>query len=202
MVGDGTIRIEYTGVSCENVWNHCVYTSSSTPIARARANGTRRWDAMGCIHSFIHSFIRLSSTREETDARDAPTVKIDIDRIERIERVSLSLSRVFIDRFERRIHSFIHSFIPLRTNEGTNEPRDALERDALERDARDATIDASVRIARDERCARLERTTHRTHRIAHACIHFKRPTGDDRGELHAMHARMNGRDRVTDEFFV
>ena len=30
----GAVRIDYTGVSCANVWNHCVYTSSSTPIAR------------------------------------------------------------------------------------------------------------------------------------------------------------------------
>ena len=84
---------------------------TSRANACTRANGTR-WDE---IHSSV------------VDARgdgptDRPTVKIEIDRIERVSRLSLSLSRVFIDRFERRIHSFIHSRANIRcarTNERT-----------------------------------------------------------------------------------
>ena len=162
------VRIEYTGVSCENVWNHCVYTSSSTPIARANAcTHARRMD--GC--DGIDARIRLSSTREETDARDARTATIDIDRIERLS--PSRLSRVSIDRFDRRIHriSFIHSFRcdrrDARTHERTNEPRDdALERDATD-ERREILDERRVRShrARRERYARLERTTRR---IAHS----------------------------------
>ena len=142
-----------------------------------------------------HACIRLSSTREETDARDAPTVTIDIDRIERLERVSLSLSN---DEF---IHSFIHSVANERTNERTKgraRERRALERDA--RDARDATIDAFVRNSARREVRTSVSNARRIERIE-SRMHFKPPTGDDRGELQ-WNARMNGRDRVTDEFFV
>ena len=162
-----------------------------------------RDDGMRANGMHWHACIRLSSTREETDARDAPTVTIDIDRIERLERVSLSLSN---DEF---IHSFIHSFrcerTKGRTNEGTNErtkgrarERRALERDA--RDARDATIDAFVRNSARREVRTSVSNARRIERIE-SRMHFKPPTGDDRGELQ-WNARMNGRDRVTDEFFV
>ena len=137
----------------------------------------------------IDACIRLSSTREETDARDARTATIDIDRIERLS--PSRLSRVSIDRLDRRIHriSFIHSFRcdrrDARTHERTNEPRDdALERDATD-ERREILDERRVRShrARRERYARLERTTHR---IAHS-LHFKPPTGDDRARI-AMHA--------------
>ena len=135
--------------------------------------------ARECMHACasngcdgINSFIRLSSTREETDARDARTATIDIDRIERLS--PSRLSRVLIDRFDRRIHciSFIHSFRCDRRDEGTNEPRDdALERDATD-ERREILDDRRVRShrARRERYARLERTTHRIAHARRACI--------------------------------
>ena len=167
----GAVRIDYTGVSCVNVWNHCVYTSSSTPIARMHScvrvpgHGTMGMDGwMACVHS-----CRLSSTREETDGFERRTERDHRHRSHRtrLSRVSLALS------LERRIHSFIHSFIPLRTNERRDE-----RTTGRAREGRDATRERRTRStrsfasnsARARRGTRvcLERTTHRTHRIARA----------------------------------
>ena len=148
----GAVRIDSTGVSCVNVWNHCVYTSSSTPIARMHScvrvpgHGTMGMDGwMACVHS-----CRLSSTREETDGFERRTERDHRHRSHRtrLSRVSLALALSlsndeFIHSF---IHSFTHSFRCERTNERrderTNERPDALERDARETDS----IDAFVRI--------------------------------------------------------
>ena len=164
-VGDGTNRIHGCFV-VECMESLCVYIVVHAHRARecmhARASN-------GC--DGIDACIRLSSTREETDARDARTATIDIDRIERLS--PSRLSRVSIDRLDRRIHriSFIHSFRcdrrDARTHERTNEPRDdALERDATD-ERREILDERRVRShrARRERYARLERTTRR---IAHS----------------------------------
>ena len=158
-----------------------VCTRSYTRLARARMRAANEWDAMGFIHSSI------------VDARgdgptDAPTVKIEIDRIERVSRVSLSLASSSIDSSDE----FIHSFIRARTsvaNERTKGRRDEETRaSVLERDARDATIDASVRVARREvRTSRTHRT-HRTHRIVHASFIL-----NDRPETITRNAWMDAR---------
>jgi hypothetical protein len=110
------------------------------------------WDAMGFIHSSV------------VDARgdgptDAPTVKIEIDRIERVSRVSLSLASSSIDSSDE----FIHSFIRARTsvaNERTKGRRDEetkrRER-AFSRETRETRRSTHPFASRDERCARLER---------------------------------------------
>lgn len=171
--------IDDTGVSCVNVWNHCVYTSSSTPIARmhsfvracawARDDGNGWMD--GCV-AFVHSR-RLSSTREETDGLERRTERDHRHRSHRtrLSRVSPALSlSLSNDEF---IHSLIHSVANERTNERrderTNERPDALERDARERRTRSTRSFASnsARARRGTRVC-LERTTHRTHRIARA----------------------------------
>ena len=176
--------IDYTGVSCVNVWNHCVYTSSSTPIARmhsfvracawARDDGNGWMD--GCV-AFVHSR-RLSSTREETDGLERRTERDHRHRSHRtrLSRVSPALSL----SLSRTTNSFIHSFIPLRTNERTNEgtnertndrtrSRGTRERDGLDRRVRSHPIArareevrASVSNAR-----RIERIESR--------VHFKPP---------------------------
>ena len=144
--------IDYTGVSCVNVWNHCVYTSSSTPIARmhsfvracawARDDGNGWMD--GCV-AFVHSR-RLSSTREETDGLERRTERDHRHRSHRtrLSRVSPALSL----SLERRIHSFTHSFRCERTNERTkgrtNERTTGRAREGRERET--DSIDAFVRI--------------------------------------------------------
>ena len=132
----------------------------------ARDDGMDGW-MDGCM-AFMHSF-RLSSTREETDGFERRTERDHRHRSHRtrLSRVSLALS------LERRIHSFIHSFIPLRTK-GRRDERTT----GRAREGRDATRERRTRStrsfasnsARARRGTRvcLERTTHRTHRIARA----------------------------------
>ena len=170
-VGDGTNRIHGCFV-VECMESLCVYIvvhahRARECNARTRARGCA-WMRMGLMRACI----RLSSTREETDARDARTATIDIDRIERLS--PSRLSRVSIDRFDRRIHriSFIHSFrcdrrdgrTKERTNRGTTRSRGTRPT----RDARSSTRDASVRIARGERGTRVSnarRIESRIHRV-------------------------------------
>ena len=144
----GAVRIDSTGVSCVNVWNHCVYTSSSTPIARMHScvrvpgHGTMGMDGwMACVHS-----CRLSSTREETDGFERRTERDHRHRSHRTRLSRVSLARSLSRTTNSFIHSFTHSVRCERTNERrderTNERPDALERDARETDS----IDAFVRI--------------------------------------------------------
>ncbi len=162
-------NIDYTGVSCVNVWNHCVYTSSSTPIARMHSCvclGTGRWEWMDGWRACIHVVCRRRA-RRRTDSRDAPSATIDIVRIERVSPASRSLS-LSNDEF---IHSFTHSFIPLRTNERTKGRTNDRTRSRGTRERRTrSTRSFASNSARARRGTRvcLERTTHRTHRIARA----------------------------------
>lgn len=177
----GVVRIEYTGVSCENVWNHCVYTSSSTPIARANAcTHARRMDAMGLMHAFVCR----RRARRRTDARDARTATIDIERLS-----PSRLSRVLIDRLDRRIHriSFIHSFRCDRRDGRTNDPRDATDEGRDRRETRDPRRETRPFASRAEREVRASRTHDASNRAFIACMHFKPPTGDDRARI-AMNA--------------
>ena len=149
----------------------------------------------------IDACIRLSSTREETDARDARTATIDIDRIERLS--PSRLSRVSIDRFDRRIHriSFIHSFRCDRRDARRKErPEGRRDRRGTRptRDARSSTRDASVRIARGERGTRVSNARRIESRIH--CI-LNHPPETIARELQCM--RRNARnDRVIDEFVL
>ena len=147
----------------------CVYIVVHAHRARAC-----EWDAtMGCdgMHACMHAFIHSSVVDARGDGRERRTDREDRHRSHRTHRTRLSLSLSRLHRSIRTTNSFIHSFIHSvaneRTNEGTNERRDDPRDDALERDARsrerdatrfNATIDAFVRIARDERYARLSRT--------------------------------------------
>jgi len=150
-----------------------VHTSSFASLARecARARGR---DAMGWDSSVVDA---------RGDGRnDRPTVTIEIDRIEHVSRVTLSLASSSIDSSDEFIHSFIRARTSVaneRTNKGTKGRREG-RTSVLERDARDATIDASVRIAHRE--VRTSRTHERIERIESRIIHFKRPTGDDRAK--------------------
>ena len=173
--------IDDTGVSCVNVWNHCVYTSSSTPIARMHSfvrvpghgtMGNSHWEWMDGwmdgVRAFMSSVVdaRGDGRIRETHRARPSTSFASNASLPRLSR-SLSLS------LERRIHSFTHSFRCERTNERTkgrtNERPDALERDARERRTRSTRSFASnsARARRGTRVC-LERTTHRTHRIARA----------------------------------
>ena len=165
-VGDGTNRIHGCFV-VECMESLCVYIVVHAHRARecmhARASN-------GC--DGIDACIRLSSTREETDARDARTATIDIDRIERLS--PSRLSRVSIDRFDRRIHriSFIHSFRCDRRDARRKErPEGRRDRRGTRptRDARSSTRDASVRIARGERGTRVSNARRVESRIH--CMH-------------------------------
>jgi len=191
----GTNRSFIFSFFVKNKWS--VWYESNTPVFRVRMYGItvcihrrpRPIRARECMHACMHArrmdamgFMHSSVVDARGDGRERRTNREDRHRT---HRTSLSrLSRVFIDRFERRIH-FIHSFIPLRTKGRTNRGTRSRETRPT-RDARDATIDASVRIARGERgthvsnARRIERIESL---IMHACMHFKRPTGDDRAQL-------------------
>ncbi len=147
-------------IVCECMESLCVYIVVHAHRARAC-----EWDAtMGCdgMHSFIHSFIHSSVVDARGDGRERRTDREDRHRSHRTHRtrLSLSLASSSIDSNDE----FIHSFIPLRTNERTkgrtNEGTTQGTTRSRERDATrfNATIDAFVRIARDERYARLSRT--------------------------------------------
>jgi len=176
----GAVRIDSTGVSCVNVWNHCVYTSSSTPIARMHScvrvpgHGTMGMDGwMACVHS-----CRLSSTREETDGFERRTERDHRHRSHRtrLSRVSLALAlSLSNDEF---IHSFIHSFIPLRTNERTkgrtNERTTGRAREGRERDGLDRRV-RSHPIARAREEVRASVSNARRIERIESRVHFKPP---------------------------
>lgn len=150
------VRIEYTGVSCENVWNHCVYTSSSTPIARANAcTHARRMDAMGLMHAFVCRRRARRRTRETREPRRSTSIASNVSLL------PVSLASRSIDSTDEFIafHSFIHSVATegtrARTNERTNRGTTRSRGTRPTRDARSSTRDASVRIARGERGTRL-----------------------------------------------
>ena len=177
----GVVRIEYTGVSCENVWNHCVYTSSSTPIARANAcTHARRMDAMGLMHAFVCRRRARRRTRETREPRRSTSIASNVSLL------PVSLASRSIDSTDEFIafHSFIHSVATEGTDERTNRGTTRPTRDATD-ERREILDERRVRShrARRERYARLERTTRR---IAHS-LHFKPPTGDDRARI-AMNA--------------
>ncbi len=176
----GAVRIDSTGVSCVNVWNHCVYTSSSTPIARMHScvrvpgHGTMGMDGwMACVHS-----CRLSSTREETDGFERRTERDHRHRSHRtrLSRVSLALAlSLSNDEF---IHSLIHSFIPLRTNERTkgrtNERTTGRAREGRERDGLDRRV-RSHPIARAREEVRASVSNARRIERIESRVHFKPP---------------------------
>ena len=176
----GAVRIDSTGVSCVNVWNHCVYTSSSTPIARMHScvrvpgHGTMGMDGwMACVHS-----CRLSSTREETDGLERRTERDHRHRSHRtrLSRVSLALAlSLSNDEF---IHSLIHSFIPLRTNERTkgrtNERTTGRAREGRERDGLDRRV-RSHPIARAREEVRASVSNARRIERIESRVHFKPP---------------------------
>ena len=182
-VGDGTNRMHGCFV-VECMESLCVYIVVHAHRARecmhARASN-------GC--DGIDACIRLSSTREETDARDARTATIDIDRIERLS--PSRLSRVSIDRLDRRIHriSSIHSFRcdrrDGRAKERRNDATDEGRRDR--RETRDPRRETRPFASRAEREVRASRTHDASNRAFIACVHFKPPTGDDRARI-AMNA--------------
>ena len=156
------VRIEYTGVSCENVWNHCVYTSSSTPIARANAcTHARRMDAMGLMRAFVCRRRARRRTRETREPRRSTSIASNVSLL------PVSLASRSIDSTDEFIafHSFIHSVATEGTREGTTRGTRPT-RDATD-ERREILDDRRVRShrARRERYARLERTTRR---IAHS----------------------------------
>jgi hypothetical protein len=139
----------------------------------ARDDGMDGWmdGWMDAWHSCIH-FVCRRRARRRTDSRDAPSATIDIVRIERVSPASRSLS-LSNDEF---IHSFIHSFRCERTNEGTNERPDALERDATRRE-RDG-LDRRVRshpIARAREEVRASVSNARRIERIESRVHFKPP---------------------------
>ncbi len=152
-----------------------VCTRSYTRLARARMRAANEWDAMGFIHSSV------------VDARgdgptDAPTVKIEIDRIERVSRVSLSLASSSIDSSDEFIHSFIHSRANIRcerTNEGTKRRRDESERSRERRERRDDRRIRSRRATRGAHVSNANASNASNASNRARIIHFKRPTGDD-----------------------
>jgi hypothetical protein len=172
-------NIDYTGVSCVNVWNHCVYTSSSTPIARMHSCvclGTGRWEWMDGWMACVHS-CRLSSTREETDGFERRTERDHRHRSHRtrLSRVSLALS------LERRIsfihsftHSFIHSFRCERTNERRDEGTTGRAREGRERDGLDRRV-RSHPIARAREEVRASVSNARRIERIESRVHFKPP---------------------------
>ena len=165
-------RLEYRlhgCIVCECMESLCVYivvhAHRANAFVRVPGHGTMGMDGwMACVHS-----CRLSSTREETDGFERRTERDHRHRSHRtrLSRVSLALS------LERRIHSFIHSysFIPLRTNERTKGRTNDRTRSRGTRERRTrSTRSFASNSARARRGTRvcLERTTHRTHRIARA----------------------------------
>ena len=193
----GAVRIDSTGVSCVNVWNHCVYTSSSTPIARMHScvrvpgHGTMGMDGwMACVHS-----CRLSSTREETDGFERRTERDHRHRSHRtrLSRVSLALAlSLSNDEF---IHSLIHSFIPLRTNERTkgrtNERTTGRAREGRERDGLDRRV-RSHPIARAREEVRASVSNARRIERIESRVHFKPPI--HRRRSRRMRRGMNARE--------
>ena len=193
----GAVRIDSTGVSCVNVWNHCVYTSSSTPIARMHSCvclGTGRWEWMDGWRACIHVVCRRRA-RRRTDSRDAPSATIDIVRIERVSPASLSLSLSLSRTTNSFIHSFIHSFIPLRTNERTkgrtNERTTGRAREGRERDGLDRRV-RSHPIARAREEVRASVSNARRIERIESRVHFKPPI--HRRRSRRMRRGMNARE--------
>ena len=142
-------RLEYRlhgCIVCECMESLCVYIVVHAHRANAFIRacvcmGTGRWEWMDGwmrgIRAFTSSVVDARGdgrTRETHRARPSTSFASNAS----LPRLSRSLSRT-TNSF---IHSFIHSFRCERTNEGTNERPDALERDARETDS----IDAFVRI--------------------------------------------------------
>ena len=130
----------------------------------ARLDGWR-----ACIH-----VVCRRRARRRTDSRDAPSATIDIVRIERVSPASLALS-LSNDEF---IHSFIHSFIPLRTNERTkgrtNERTTGRAREGRERDGLDRRV-RSHPIARAREEVRASVSNARRIERIESRVHFKPP---------------------------
>ena len=181
----GVVRIEYTGVSCENVWNHCVYTSSSTPIARANAcTHARRMDAMGLMRAFVCRRRARRRTRETREPRRSTSIASNVSLL------PVSLASRSIDSTDEFIafHSFIHSVATEGTREGRNDPRDdATDEGRDRRETRDPRRETRPFASRAEREVRASRTHDASNRAFIACMHFKPPTGDDRARI-AMNA--------------
>ena len=182
----GAVRIDSTGVSCVNVWNHCVYTSSSTPIARMHSfvrvpghgtMGNSHWEWMvGWMHgvrAFMSSVVdaRGDGRIRETHRARPSTSFASNASLPRLSR-SLSLSN---DEF---IHSLIHSFIPLRTNERTkgrtNERTTGRAREGRERDGLDRRV-RSHPIARAREEVRASVSNARRIERIESRVHFKPP---------------------------
>ena len=162
-------------IVCECMESLCVYivvhAHRANAFVRVPGHGTMGMDGwMACVHS-----CRLSSTREETDGFERRTERDHRHRSHRtrLSRVSLALALSlsndeFIHSF---IHSLIHSVANERTNEGTNERTNDRTRSRGTRERRTrSTRSFASNSARARRGTRvcLERTTHRTHRIARA----------------------------------
>jgi len=163
-------------IVCECMESLCVYivvhahraNAFIRACAWARDDGMDGW--MACVHS-----CRLSSTREETDGFERRTERDHRHRSHRtrLSRVSLALalSRTTNSFIHSFIHSLIHSVANERTNEGTNERTNDRTRSRGTRERRTrSTRSFASNSARARRGTRvcLERTTHRTHRIARA----------------------------------
>ena len=166
-------------IVCECMESLCVYIVVHAHRANAFIRacvcmGTGRWEWMDGwmrgIRAFTSSVVdaRGDGRSRETHRARPSTSFASNASLPRLSRsLSLSLSN---DEF---IHSLIHSVANERTNERrderTNERPDALERDARERRTRSTRSFASnsARARRGTRVC-LERTTHRTHRIARA----------------------------------
>ena len=163
-----------------------MYTSSSTPIARMFIRVVRRnfYDGTdGCrACGFIHS-LDCRRARRRTDSRDAPSATIDIVRIERLERVSFSLSLSRRPPLAIGIHS--RPVANERTNERTDERTTERSDAAARRDARETDNDRRVRshpIARAREEVRASVSNARRIERIRIALHFKPPTGDDRGK--------------------
>ena len=149
-----------SGRSGPNTIHGCFGPVYMEPRGRGRSFVSRARARMECAgRDGIHAFVCRRRARRRTERRN------DRDNRDRSHRTRLSrhsLSRVVIDRFERRIHSFIHSFIRARpsvANERTKGRRD--EGTKGRPDERERSRERRER--RDDRRVRSHRATRGAH---------------------------------------
>ena len=134
------------------------YIVVRVPRARMRARARKGRDGMG--------FVCRRRARRRTER---PTDRDDRDRSHRTRLSRHSLSRVVIDRFERRIHSFIHSRATIRC-ERTNERRDErTNEETFSRETLSRRDDRRIRTRRASRGAHVSNAnaSNASNRITH-----------------------------------